>query len=107
MKRILFTLISLCISIGTWANGTEINGIYYLLYNSTKTASVTYTGASVPITYPSSYYNPSSTAYKENVIIPSFVTYNGITYIVNSISDYAFSNCTDLTSISIPNSITN
>ena len=40
------------------------------------------------------------------VIIPSTVTYQGTTYTVTSIGLSAFSNCTGLTSITIPNSVT-
>ena len=40
------------------------------------------------------------------VNIPSAVTYNNNTYSVNAIGDYAFIECTSLTSVTIPNSIT-
>ena len=38
--------------------------------------------------------------------IPASVTYEGITYIVTIIEDYAFENCVLLTSITIPDSVT-
>lgn len=40
------------------------------------------------------------------VVIPDTVSYNGSTYSVNSIGIYAFRNCSNLTDITIPNSIT-
>lgn len=43
--------------------------------------------------------------YSGNIMIPSSVNYNGTQYTVSSIDDYAFS-CTDLTSVTIPNSVT-
>ena len=41
-----------------------------------------------------------------SVIIPSTVTYNGTTYSVTSIGKRAFYDCSDLTSVTIPNSVT-
>ena len=41
------------------------------------------------------------------VIIPSQVEFNGKTYDVDGIDPQAFSNCTGLTSVTIPNSVTN
>ena len=40
-----------------------------------------------------------------NLVIPETVTFNGITYAVNSISSRAFQGCTELTAVTIPNSI--
>ena len=40
-----------------------------------------------------------------NLIIPETVTFEGKTYIVTEISDGTFSNCEELTSVTIPNSI--
>ena len=41
-----------------------------------------------------------------DVVIPSSVEHNNVTYSVTSIGDSAFRNCSDLTSVSIPNSVT-
>ena len=44
--------------------------------------------------------------YKEEVVIPSTVMYDGIEYTVTKIADNAFHNCTKLTSVTIPSSVT-
>lgn len=42
----------------------------------------------------------------ENVVIPSTVAYDGKTYTVTSIGEWAFVDCSSLTSINIPNNVT-
>ena len=44
--------------------------------------------------------------YSNKVDIPDKVTYNYITYNVTSIEGFAFKDCTELTSVTIPNSVT-
>ena len=45
-------------------------------------------------------------SYSTTVVIPKSVTYNNKTYSVTSIGVFAFSDCTGLTSVTIPNSVT-
>ena len=73
-----------------------LNGIYYNLNNATKTASVTYLNTG----------SWNEKAYKGSVTIPSSFYYNGYYYLVTSIGNSAFTFCTDLTSVLIPNSVT-
>ncbi len=98
MKTKLFTLLfAIVASIGTiFANGTEIDGICYILNSSDMTASVTFHGSR----YSSDPYTTSS------VVIPSSVSYTGQSYSVASIGNKAFFACNNLTSVVIPNSIT-
>ena len=70
----------------------QVDGIYYNLDTSGKTAEVT--------------SQSWSNSYRGSVVIPSSVTYNGIKYKVTSIGDYASYLCRDLTSVTIPNSVT-
>ncbi len=95
-QRLLLTITATLLALASWAAGTNINGIYYVLDSSTKTASVT----STP--YTSSYRD----RYSGSITIPSFVTYGSSTYVVKSIGGSAFSSCTGLTRITIPNSVT-
>lgn len=44
--------------------------------------------------------------YSGDVIIPDTITYEGVDYCVKYISSYAFESCPRLTSVSIPNSVT-
>ena len=80
----------------SYAHDFEVDGIYYN-NNWDGTVTVTYRG--------NSSYDYSN-EYSGNVVIPSSVTYSGNTYAVTSIGNYAFSDCSGLTSITIPNSVT-
>ena len=96
MKRTLFILTALfgllLSSSPALAYDCEVDGIYYNLNKTDKTASVTkgiYSGI-----------------YSGNIIIPETITYNNTTYSVTSIGDRAFDQCSGLTSVTIPNSVT-
>ena len=73
----------------------EIDGLYYKLYNN-NTAMVTY-NPSVP---------NNEGCYTGDVVIPASVTYEGVDYDVTSIGDYTFQYSHDLTSVTIPESVT-
>ena len=77
----------------SFAYDVEVNGIYYNLDSSSKTAEVTYKD-----------YKYSS--YSGNVVIPATINNNGTTYNVTSIGSWAFCDCSGLTLITIPNSVT-
>ena len=87
---VLAILIANCIS--SSAIEFTVNGMCYSVNNDNKTVTVAdYPSGSKPI---------------GNLSIPESVTFGGISYPVTSIGDEAFSNCSGLTSVSIPNSIT-
>ena len=95
ISTLLLTLLLSMISTDTFAYDAEIDGIYYNLIKG-KIAEVTYKGEN--------YYDYKS--YSGEVVIPEKITYEGVEYTVESIGNYAFSSCSGLTSITIPNSVT-
>ena len=75
-----------------------VGGIYYNITSETdKTVAVTYCGSSSD-DFPDEYSGI--------VTIPESVTYRGSTYSVTSIGKSAFSGCSNLTYVEIPNSVT-
>ena len=93
MKKSLLLLVMLLCSIGQGVAQTLIDGIYYELDSASGTASVTFD-------YSDELY------YSGSISIPNTVVSSGTTYSVTSIGDWAFSGCSGLTSIKIPNSVT-
>ena len=89
MKKLFLFLCLLCMA-GQAMAQTRINGIYYNLDSGSGTAEVT----------------SGSSEYSGSISIPEHVTYGGATYSVTSIGEKAFFYCSDLTSITIPNSVT-
>ena len=93
MKKLLlflFTLLFLPMVANADASRININGIIYNLFDKDKTAEVTY----------SQYLQ-----YSGEVTIPAAVTYNDSQYSVTSIGNQVFDGCSELTSVTIPNSI--
>lgn len=90
MKQIVLLFIVMLLPI-TAVSQTEINGIYYNLDKKLKTAVVT---------------NRSySETYEGSITIPNKVRYEGVEYIVTEIGKNAFSRCSRLTSVTIPDGV--
>ena len=92
--KTIILVLALMMSVTSYADKVEINGIFYDLNKATKEATVT-----------QGLLSSSYASYKGDINIPSSVTYNDITYIVTSIGKDAFSSCKDLHSIIIPQSV--
>ena len=92
MKRI-FTLFALIFGFVSAFAYVEVDGIYYNLDPENMTAQVT-----APTYWDTKYFG--------DIIIPESIISSDLEYIVIGIEDFAFSGSSDLTSVSIPNSVT-
>ena len=96
MKRTLlkFMMVALAVFLSIHVRADEnsvlIDGVYYNLISASKTATVV----------------NGSTSYTGAVTIPASVLYDSDNYSVTTIASDAFKDCTGLTSVSIPSSIT-
>ncbi len=102
MKKQLLLFMVLLLPMVANAHSIEVANadgktIYYVWTNNYTELAVSYRGSS---------YDYYSNEYSGDVIIPESVTYNGNSYSVTSIGDYAFYYCSSLTSVTIPNSVT-
>ena len=89
--RALFLSLAVLLSLPVLAVEVEIDGINYELNADAKQAIV---------------IAKSSGKYSGEVVIPESVEYYGTAYSVESIGYRAFYNCSGLTSVTIPNSVT-
>ena len=105
MKRILFLLSLLQITLMVSAYDIKVDGIYYN-FTSNSTVAVTYNDID-------SYHysgigfglNHPNEEYKGNMVIPASIEYKNKTYAVTSIGKAAFSVCPLLKSVTLPTSI--
>lgn len=95
-KSLLLAMMLSALSLNTMAYDFMVDGLAYNKNSDGKTLTVTYT-----VYNSSNNYSGLTTAN-----IPASVSNGGITYSVTAIGDYAFYNCTGLTSVTIGNSVT-
>lgn len=93
MRKLFFVLLLLLTKLSAFAYDFEKDGIYF--------SFISQSDGTVQVALP-----PSRGLYSGDVNIPSNVTYNDASYDVIKIGDYAFEDCSELTSITIPNSVT-
>ena len=87
-KKLMMLMLTLLVSAASFAS-VEIDGICYELNEWSKNAGVT----------------AKAVKYSGSITIPSTIIYNDVTYDVTYIGQEAFSDCPDLTSVTIPNSV--
>ena len=88
MKKQLFLILTMLLPTMAMAYDAEIDGIYY-----------EFSGTEATVT-------SGDNKYTGDIVIPETVTYNETEYTVVQIGYCAFENCSGLTSITIPNSVT-
>lgn len=90
MKKQLLILLMLMPLMANADDPVEINGIWYNLITKARIAEVT----------------KGTTYYTGDVVIPATIKYEDVTYSVTTIGDNTFKKCSNLTSVTIPNSVT-
>ena len=90
-KQLLLLVLMLSVAANVSAWWVEIGGLWYDVVPEAKEATV--------IQYKNSKYSG-------NIVIPETIEYDGNAYSVTSIGESTFSDCTGLTSVTIPNSVT-
>lgn len=90
-KNVSMLIIFLMACLNSNAYDIELNGIYYDLVKKAKVAKVSHDW---------------NNDYSGDIVIPTTITYEGVTYTVVSILDYAFSGCKNLNSVILPESLT-
>ena len=99
MRKLFSLFVVLIATTSLWAYDFQSGDLYYNITSSSAPYAVEVTSK-----YSSPPYNDRGIFISAS--IPEMVTYNGTSYSVTSIGDKAFFNCTSLTSITIPNSVT-
>jgi hypothetical protein len=95
MKKLSFLLFAMLLPLMAMGFDAKIDGIYYNFDSEAQTATVTYES-----------YNYNRQSYSGDVTIPAEVNYEGTVYRVTAIGEFAFRDCSGLTSVIIPNGVT-
>ena len=104
--RILFMLLAMSLQFTAFGAllYQNIDSVYYLLDEDSRTAAVTCRGYDIDGEDGWMYFDASE-LYQGGVVIPSSVSYGGVDYAVTSIGNYAFAGSSYMTSLRIPSSV--
>lgn len=92
LTRLALIALAMLIAVpSAMAYSFEAGGIYYQIY-----------GDNVYVTYKDTSFN----SYSGQVNIPSTVAHEGKSYTVEGVDECAFLNCSDLTGVNIPSTVT-
>lgn len=96
---LLAVLMVCCVVVADAADEkVKCDDIYYSLNKTLNTATVTWGGEIM---------NSGTTEYKNSINIPKSINYESTDYAVVGIGNFAFCECTGLTSVSVPSSVKN
>ncbi len=92
MKKLIVLFALVLIPALVFAKAVEVNRVWYTLNSKDHQAEVV--------------CNPGGELYTGDIVIPEHITYDDVEYTVSSIGNSAFNGCSNLSSVSIPNSVT-
>ena len=95
MKKFYFLFLLAMLPLLASAKYVEIDGFCYYIDLSSETKTALFTHSLDP-----------NKKYSGDIVIPESVTYDEVTYSVTAIDNITFSDCSELTSVTIPNSVT-
>ena len=95
MKKLLLSTLLLALPLLASAYDCQVDGIYYNLKP----------GNQAEVTQVNDYVEANPSNYSGAVVIPEKFNYKGVMYTVTSIGEYAFYDCWNLVSVTIPNSV--
>ncbi len=108
MKKILLTIVCALLSLSGMSQESEdqkIDGVWYVMNVTYKQGKPQY-AASVESDPNLDEDDNPLTKYSGEVVIPDSVEYDGHKWAVTVINGYAFNECTELTSVRLPNGMT-
>jgi hypothetical protein len=95
MKKYVTLVCALVLSVMAFAHDFMVDELYYTKQGD-NTVNISFKGAS----------SASSMVYSGDVVVPETVEFEGVTYTIVGVDDGTFNYCTNLTSVSLPKTVT-